>query len=1008
MIAERLARGGCAWANLRVTVPLDVALAMAAPWLVARGIDPVAESLGPALIMRLMLDLPAGVPRYFRPAAGEPGAAPSADQPRMAESLWRTIRALRLAGATAAALPVSAFGIAAKHAELRALLAAYEGHLAANRLADAADVYREALAHPETCPVGSEDLRLELAGVAWAPLERRLLDALPGTALAARTLALPGLEMPRTVATYGGRTDAVPPAPRSDAERLVFTMEPALATPPLGDGTLDLFRAAGREAEIEEVLRRVLGGERRLDDVEIACASADDAALVWDKASRLGLPVTMAAGVPAARTRPARALLAFLSWAAERFPASALRRLFQSGDVTLGFDDDDGPSAGQAARLLARSAATWERHTYEAALGALVDDLLQRAADPEEDAEAAAAHRARAAQAQRLAKAIKRLLRLVPKPGAGGLVPVARLVEGCRGFLATSAVVTGDVDGAARAALDRTLADLLVLGDLGLPLRDAVRLIGDRVAAIAVGASRASPGHLHVTPLAAAGHAGRPYVFVVGLDEGGVFPAALEDPILLDDERERLREAAGIDLPTSRERMTETLWATVGRLAALGGHVCLSHSCRNLREGRETFPSWLLLQAHRLRAGKPDATYEDLRNALRQAVTAIPPTLDRALDDSRWWLAALDRTGRTGVPAIDAAFPVLARGRAAEAARTSSAFTPWDGFVAAAAARLDPRSSGEPISATGLEKLAGCPFRYFLERGLGLKPLEDKAPDPDLWLDSRTRGTLMHELFAAILRELRARGEAPDPARHGEWARTLAREKLAELRRRIPAPAEHVHDREVAGVLRDVDLFLRSEAAEPGRRPVGFEVSFGNGPADAEPLAQAEPVRVDLGSGLRFELRGRIDRIDRLPEGYEVVDYKTGGPFLTGGTEGVHFAGGRQLQHALYALAAEQLLRRTDPAARVVSSSYYFPSDRGGGERVPRPATPPSTLAAVMSDLFGVAAAGAFVHTADDEDCKFCELEGACGASAAKRAKGKLDDAANTVLAAFGRLRKHA
>ena len=88
--------------------------------------------------------------------------------------------------------------------------------------------------------------------------------------------------------------------------------------------------------------------------------------------------------------------------------------------------------------------------------------------------------------------------------------------------------------------------------------------------------------------------------------------------------------------------------------------------------------------------------------------------------------------------------------------------------------------------------------------------------------------------------------------------------------------------------------------------------------------------------------------------------------------------------------------------------STRFYEEMFGLERVPRPATPPSTLAAVMSDIFGVVAAGAFVHTADAGDCKFCELEGACGASAARRAKGKLDDAANTVLAAFGRLRKHA
>ncbi len=93
--------------------------------------------------------------------------------------------------------------------------------------------------------------------------------------------------------------------------------------------------------------------------------------------------------------------------------------------------------------------------------------------------------------------------------------------------------------------------------------------------------------------------------------------------------------------------------------------------------------------------------------------------------------------------------------------------------------------------------------------------------------------------------------------------------------------------------------------------------------------------------GKRVRLRGRIDRIDRLADGgYEVTDYKTGGfwrPSWTG-----WFGGGRQLQHALYALAAVELLRATDPGARVAASGYYFPTVKGGGERVSRHCVRPS------------------------------------------------------------------
>ena len=54
---------------------------MAGPFLVERGINPSPEGVGPALLMRLLAELPGSVPTYFRHLA---------DQPKMAEALWAT------------------------------------------------------------------------------------------------------------------------------------------------------------------------------------------------------------------------------------------------------------------------------------------------------------------------------------------------------------------------------------------------------------------------------------------------------------------------------------------------------------------------------------------------------------------------------------------------------------------------------------------------------------------------------------------------------------------------------------------------------------------------------------------------------------------------------------------------------------------------------------------------------------------------------------------------------
>ena len=153
-LGERIALGGTNWLNLRFVTPLDVALRMGAPFLVERGIEPSEEGLGPALIMRLMLDLPRDG-GYFRPLA---------DQPTLAEALWTTVRELRMAGIKSDQLRADAFASPEKHAELRALLASYEQFLTTNNRGDMALVYEEALKHTDWCPIQAEGLLDRAAG----------------------------------------------------------------------------------------------------------------------------------------------------------------------------------------------------------------------------------------------------------------------------------------------------------------------------------------------------------------------------------------------------------------------------------------------------------------------------------------------------------------------------------------------------------------------------------------------------------------------------------------------------------------------------------------------------------------------------------------------------------------------------------------------------------------------------------------------------------------------------
>jgi ATP-dependent helicase/nuclease subunit B len=343
-------------------------------------------------------------------------------------------------------------------------------------------------------------------------------------------------------------------------------------------------------------------------------------------------------------------------------------------------------------------------------------------------------------------------------------------------------------------------------------------------------------------------------------------------------------------------------------------------------------------------------------------------------------------------------------------------FGEYDGYVPAAGIVLDPCAAGRVVSPTQLEDAAACPFRYFLKRGLGIDAIETGERDRDVWLDPLIRGSLLHDLYAAFSRRCRA-DQRRAAAADGDWLQVRGRETLAELKLAMPPPSRDVEDRETRDFLADLALFAAAECeTDEARTPLGFEVAFGRGSMDREgedddePLGQTEPVTVDLGDGLSVRIAGRIDRIDRIErtEGrkrevtFEIVDYKTGG-YWENDWKGT-FAGGRRLQHALYGLAATELLRRRHATAVVAGADYYFSSAKGRQERKSIPAPAPAITAKVLTDLREVIASGLFVHTADGDDCKWCDFGHACGKRAHEHGSAKLP---HDSLLPFRRLRTY-
>jgi ATP-dependent helicase/nuclease subunit B len=772
------------------------------------------------------------------------------------------------------------------------------------------------------------------------------------------------------------------------SERLAYLLAPdLLAGRPVSpsDVSLQIFHAGGREAELDEVCRRALASGLPLDEIEVACASEDHAALAWEKAVRLGWQVTTSAGVPATLTRPGRALLGWCDWIENEFSAARLRRLLQSGDVTPAVwregTEADGAmrSAGQGARLLLRAGPAWGRETFAPAFARLRAFYAARLENQERDAGQHQRDRMTIKRIDRVDAWLSDLLRAVPHEDEGGGLDLQGMVAAARAFLADNAVRASVLDAASLVALDQSLAELDSLGPFRAARAVVLRIVRERVLALRVGADRPRPGALHVSRLQTAGVSGRALVFVVGLEEGRVFPVAIEDPVLLDEER----AAIAPGLRRSGDRLDERVETVVTRLASTGREVrqgiVLSYSSRDTREFRETFPSWIVLQAFRLLRGQPALSYRDLADALQEPASAVPSRPADATNEAAWWLshARQDASGTERV--VLAGYPHLSQGREALRHRDDDGFTEWDGWVPEAGSALDFVRRHVPVSASTLEDAAACPFRFFLRQGLGVEPLEEEERQSDGWLDPLTRGRELHDLFADTLRRCRQAGRRPSQA-DADALRARGERRLEDLRRALPPPSEEIYQSEREDFLHDLHLFIEEERRTDGREPIAFEVSFGlpiDDP-DREPLAMPEPVVIPLGDGRNLIVHGRIDRIDRLADGtFETVDYKTG-RYWNDDWKGT-FRGGRRLQHALYGRAAEAMLARTHPGARVRLGTYYFPSARGLRTRKPIETPDDATLTRVLRDLGAVLARGTFVQAPERGTCRFCEFKPACG-----------------------------
>ena len=899
------------------------------------------------------------------PSGGGGRLALLAEGSGLRKSIARAVRALRLAGIDGAALARTRFQDDEKRAQLSRILTTYERQLDRRGLTDAAGVYRLAVASlaVREADLGGEHVFL-LPGQSARGLPGQLLSVMAEQgARILDTEPVHGLDRPGSL-LVGAQGRAGP----------LSTLH-AVAPSPTGNASVtDLFAASSVYVELKEILRRVVARGLHWDQVEIVTTDATAYGVALDVlAQGLGIPVTYAAGLPVARTRPGRAVEKYLEWVQRGFPSAILREMLERGDIAP--PKSDQPISGMAlARRLRRMRIRRGRENYVPVL----ERSLVRAAEavvPADDrtADEAAADRERETrETGALRDLVEALLSATPHVSApdAGSTEIGALARGVSAVLALVPCPTS-VDRTARARLQQKLERIAATSRRSATIDAAISFVQESIdthvpAPEAAGSTpwSSTGGHLYLSDLEHGGYTGRAATFIVGLDALRFPGSGVQDALLVDDDRRRLsEETAGSALPSGGDLVEEKRYRLAMLLARLRGDVTLSYSTWDAVEGRAIPPAAEMLQAFRLRSGDPAADYDTMHRAL--APCASPLARTTLLDSDDAWLNALaaGNRPRNGRAAVLAAFPGLAAGMKAAHALRGPALTPFHGAIAPRR-RLDPRNNPDLImSATQLETLGACPHRYMLRHILGVRAPAEADAAGEGWLTPPERGTLLHQVYQRV-----AQAFADDPASLEspslEARSTAILEELAAAMRAVtPAPAPAVYDAELDSMRADVRAFT-AMLREDGARWIDTERAFGRDGTD--------PVAVVLG-GSAIMLRGAIDRIDRNEDDtLTIIDYKTGSAFRYGPAHH-DFDGGRRLQHVLYAAAAEALY-----GTEVSSAQYQFPSRRSENHRVTVGRSALRTGLQVVDSLLGIAAAGTFHATNDREDCRFCDYAVVC------------------------------
>lgn len=437
-------------------------------------------------------------------------------------------------------------------------------------------------------------------------------------------------------------------------------------------------------------------------------------------------------------------------------------------------------------------------------------------------------------------------------------------------------------------------------------------------------------------------------VALLGMAEGE-FPAKLnEDPFLRDADRVRLSQELGLRLaPSTASAEVEFFYETVSRPS---DHLLLSRP-RLADTGADWLPSPYWEEVKRWAEFKPQRMRVDAAPCV-QDVASWPELMESlATHHNQDRLEAwVDQTDPERQAALQAASQMLEARRPGQGSACDGDLTTLAREFSAAFA---PQRTW---SASRLETYRACPFRFFVTHVLRLEP----RVEPTEGLNAAQIGNIFHRILEQVYLAPEVRDQA-DVSQLLQALGAIARKVLDEapVREGFRATAWWEQTRaEIEEKMRRSLIALHSPELSGDYVPVAHEVAF----------ERANELVVHDGDD-SFRLRGRIDRIDRTPDGrLRIIDYKSGGK---SSFTNQALSDGKKIQLALYAVAVRDALHLGEPVdgfywhvQQAERSSLTLSKYRGeAGESAPDVA-----VQRAWEAVRGVRA-GAFVPLSPEDGC---------------------------------------